>query len=95
MMADIRGAYVYDPKSESERERIEARETKTRSRREALASAELSFTQLKGQLLAEGLIDLAAFEEGMKQLYSYYESDIFSVAFFFAGLARKPIGQST
>lgn len=95
MTGNAQDAYVYDPKSESERERIKARETKTRSRRAALASAELSFTQLESQLLAEGLIDLAAFEEGMKQLYSDYESDVFSVAFFFAGFARKPIGQST
>jgi ubiquinone/menaquinone biosynthesis C-methylase UbiE len=62
-------------------------------RRAALASAELSFRQLKDRLLDEGLMDPITFEAGMEQLLSYYRGDIFSVAFFFAGFARKPGGQ--
>jgi ubiquinone/menaquinone biosynthesis C-methylase UbiE len=62
-------------------------------RRAALASAELSFLQLKSRMVDEGFIDLATFDEGIKQLFIYYQGEVFSVAFFFAGFARKPAGQ--
>jgi hypothetical protein len=61
-------------------------------RGEALASAELSFVQLKARMVSEGLIDQATFDQGLNQLFEYYQGDIFSVAFFFAGFARKPAG---
>ena len=59
-------------------------------RRAALASAELSFNQLKSQMIDEGLIDLPTFDGGIAQLFSYYQGDVFSVAFFFAGFAWNP-----
>lgn len=59
-------------------------------RKNALESAYLSFTQLKPQLIAENLILEKTFDKGLKKLYDYYQSDIFSVLFFFAAFARNP-----
>lgn len=59
-------------------------------RKNALESAYLSFTQLKPQLVAENLISEKAFNDGIKQLYDYYQGEIFSVLFFFAAFARNP-----
>ncbi len=59
-------------------------------RRGALESTYLSFTQLKPQLLAEKLISESAFDAGLKQLYDYYQGEIFSVIFFFAAFAKNP-----
>lgn len=59
-------------------------------RRAALESAYLSFTQLRPQLIEEALISEQTFEAGLEQLYSYYQGDVFSVAFFFAAFARNP-----
>jgi ubiquinone/menaquinone biosynthesis C-methylase UbiE len=59
-------------------------------RKSALQSAYLSFTQLKPHLIAEDLISEKSFNQGLQQLYDYYQSDIFSVLFFFAAFARNP-----
>jgi ubiquinone/menaquinone biosynthesis C-methylase UbiE len=59
-------------------------------RREALESADLSFSQLRDQLIGEELISEEAFEVGLEQLYSYYQGDVFSVAFFFSAFAKNP-----
>lgn len=59
-------------------------------RHSALESAYLSFTQLRPQLIEEGLISEQTFEIGLEQLYSYYQGDVFSVVFFFAAFARNP-----
>jgi len=59
-------------------------------RKSALESAYLSFTQLKPQLVAENLISEKSFNIGIQQLYDYYQSEIFSVLFFFAAFAKNP-----
>jgi SAM-dependent methyltransferase len=59
-------------------------------RKNALDSAYLSFTQLKPQLIAEGLISEQAFGIGLEQLYDYYQGEVFSVVFFFAAFAENP-----
>jgi ubiquinone/menaquinone biosynthesis C-methylase UbiE len=59
-------------------------------RRAALESANLSFSQLRARLVEEGLISEQIFETGLKQLYSYYQGNVFSVAFFFAAFAKNP-----
>lgn len=59
-------------------------------RKNALESAYLSFTQLKPQLIAEKLISEKTFDDGLKQLYDYYQSEMFSVLFFFAAFAKNP-----
>ena len=59
-------------------------------RKNALESAYLSFTQLKPQLVAENLISEKSFNDGLKQLYDYYQSEVFSVLFFFAAFAKNP-----
>jgi len=59
-------------------------------RRGALESTYLSFTQLKSQLIAENLISETTFDVGLKQLYDYYQGEIFSVIFFFAAFAKNP-----
>ena len=56
-------------------------------RKNALESAYLSFTQLKPQLITENLISEKSYEIGLKQLYDYYQSEMFSVLFFFAAFA--------
>lgn len=59
-------------------------------RREALESTDLSFSQLRDRLVGEGLISDEDFEAGLEQLYSYYQGDVFSVAFFFSAFATNP-----
>lgn len=59
-------------------------------RKNALESAYLSFTQLKPQLIAENLISEKSFDAGLNQLYDYYQSEMFSVLFFFAAFAKNP-----
>jgi SAM-dependent methyltransferase len=59
-------------------------------RRSALDSAYLSFTQLKPQLIAEGLISEQTYRIGLEQLYDYYQGEVFSVIFFFAAFAENP-----
>lgn len=59
-------------------------------RRRALESTYLSFTQLKPQLMTERLISEQTFETGLKQLYDYYQGEVFSVIFFFAAFALTP-----
>ncbi len=58
-------------------------------RKNALESAYLSFTQLKPQLIAENLISEKFFNDGLNQLYDYYQSEMFSVLFFFAAFAKN------
>jgi ubiquinone/menaquinone biosynthesis C-methylase UbiE len=60
------------------------------NRRSALEPAYLSFSQLKPQLIAENLISEPIFEVGLKQLYDYYQGEVFSVIFFFAAFAKNP-----
>lgn len=59
-------------------------------RKNALESAYLSFTQLKPKLIVENLISEETFDTGLNQLYDYYQSEVFSVLFFFAAFAKNP-----
>jgi ubiquinone/menaquinone biosynthesis C-methylase UbiE len=59
-------------------------------RKDALESANLSFTQLKPQLIAENLISEKSFDTGLNQMYDYYQSEMLSVLFFFAAFAKNP-----
>jgi ubiquinone/menaquinone biosynthesis C-methylase UbiE len=59
-------------------------------RKNSLESAYLSFIQLKPQLIAENLISEKSFQVGLNQLYDYYQSEMFSVLFFFAAFAKNP-----
>jgi ubiquinone/menaquinone biosynthesis C-methylase UbiE len=58
-------------------------------RTKELESAYLSFTQLKPQLLEEKLISEAVFDNGLRKLYEYYQSEMLSVILFFAAFARN------
>lgn len=56
----------------------------------ALKGTELSLLELKPQLLGEELVSEAEFELALKQLYEFFNGDIFSVVFFFAAKAINP-----
>jgi ubiquinone/menaquinone biosynthesis C-methylase UbiE len=56
----------------------------------ALKGTELSFLELRPQLLGEELVSEDVFELALEQLYEFFNGDIFSVAFFFAVRAVKP-----
>jgi ubiquinone/menaquinone biosynthesis C-methylase UbiE len=56
----------------------------------ALKGTELSFLELKPQLLGDELVSDAEFELALEQLYEFFNGDIFSVAFFFAAMAVNP-----
>jgi len=59
-------------------------------RKKALKGTELSLLEIKPQLIENNLIKENEFELALKQLVEYYSSDIFSVAFFFAGFGVNP-----
>lgn len=59
-------------------------------RKKALKGTELSLLEIKPQLIKNNLIKEREFELALKQLVEYYSSDIFSVAFFFAGFGVNP-----
>jgi ubiquinone/menaquinone biosynthesis C-methylase UbiE len=56
----------------------------------ALKGTELSFLELRPQLLGEDLVSEAEFELALEQLYEFFNGDVFSVAFFFAAKAVNP-----
>lgn len=58
-------------------------------RKAALKGTELSLTELKPQLIGEGLVTEAEFETALEQMYDYYCGDIFSVVFFITGFAKN------
>lgn len=58
-------------------------------RKAVLRGTELSLTELKPQLIDEGLVTEAEFKKALGQMYDYYCGDIFSVAFFIAGFAKN------
>lgn len=55
-----------------------------------LKGTELSLIELKPQLLNGGFVTEAEFELALRQLYNFYNGDIFSVVFFFAAFAKNP-----
>ena len=59
-------------------------------RTKALRGTELRLKEIRPQLLSHKFITEDEFELGMKQLYEYYCSDIFSVVLFFAGIGVNP-----
>ena len=59
-------------------------------RKQALRGTELSLLEIKPQIIKANLITEHEFELAIKQLFEYYSSDIFSVAFFFAGIGINP-----
>lgn len=55
----------------------------------SLKGTELSFLELKPQLLEGGFVSEDDFDLALQQLYDFYNGDIFSVVFFFTAFARN------